>query len=185
MLRRFEHHSGLLCTNQNENTAVILGHWVWWRILCCGELNVSRVCALRQWSVGGCLVCLRVTDCDVCCCCVAGWHIWAQTPAGLLLASVGFHYSGAAAAAATEGSSPESLLSVTDVRLRSALVLPVESRPQPLQIVGVIGEVNTTRPRVMHCSCTTRVHTRSCMKLCRTILLVNLFVQMCSSLINV
>ncbi|KAL8275015.1 hypothetical protein Esti_001071 [Eimeria stiedai] len=82
----------------------------------------------------------RVDRCDVCCCCIAGWHIWAQTAAGLLLASVGFHYSGSAAAAeAGAAQTPEGLLNATDVRLRCALLLPVETRPQPLHIIGIVG----------------------------------------------
>ncbi|KAL8443961.1 hypothetical protein Emag_005745 [Eimeria magna] len=82
----------------------------------------------------------RVDRCDVCCCCIAGWHIWAQTASGLLLASVGFHYSGTAAAAAADAAqTPEGLLNATDVRLRCALLLPVETRPQPLHIIGVVG----------------------------------------------
>ncbi|KAL8448343.1 hypothetical protein Emed_003873 [Eimeria media] len=82
----------------------------------------------------------RVDRCDVCCCCIAGWHIWAQTAAGLLLASVGFHYSGTAAAAAADAAqTPEGLLNATDVRLRCALLLPVETRPQPLHIIGIVG----------------------------------------------
>ncbi|KAL8434644.1 hypothetical protein ACSSS7_003042 [Eimeria intestinalis] len=81
-----------------------------------------------------------VDRCDLCCCCIAGWHIWAQTAAGLLLASVGFHYSGAAAAAAADAAqTPEGLLNATDVRLRCALLLPVEMRPQPLHIIGIVG----------------------------------------------
>ncbi|CDJ49855.1 hypothetical protein, conserved [Eimeria brunetti] len=108
---------------------------------CCGGSGLdssptvrSSVVAAQPWEA-------RIESCDVCCCCIAGWHIWAQTPAGLLLTSVGFHYSGTAAAAAEADLTPEQLLEATDVRVRSALVLPVEARPQPLHIVGIIGEL--------------------------------------------
>ncbi|CDI85374.1 hypothetical protein, conserved [Eimeria praecox] len=92
------------------------------------------VVAAQPWEA-------RIENCDICCCCIAGWHLWAQTATGLLLSSVGFHYSGTAEEAAGPDFTPEQLLSVTDVRLRSALALPVEAGPQPLHIVGVIGEL--------------------------------------------
>ncbi|CDJ33117.1 uncharacterized protein EMH_0014850 [Eimeria mitis] len=107
----------------------------------CGGSGLDSSPATRGPAVAAQLWEARIENCDVCCCCVAGWHLWAQTASGLLLASVGFHYSGTAAAAEAADLTPEHLLAVTDVRLRSALVLPVEARPQPLHIVGVLGEL--------------------------------------------
>ncbi|XP_026193058.1 uncharacterized protein LOC34623350 [Cyclospora cayetanensis] len=82
----------------------------------------------------------RTDGCDFCCCCMAGWAIWAQSTAGLMLTSVTFHYSGTSTAALANHT-PEQLVEATDVRLRSALVLLVEKRPQPLHILGIIGEM--------------------------------------------
>ncbi|OEH77736.1 hypothetical protein cyc_07368 [Cyclospora cayetanensis] len=74
---------------------------------------------------------------------------------GLMLTSVTFHYSGTSTAALANHT-PEQLVEATDVRLRSALVLLVEKRPQPLHILGIIGEVRTEcvslplYPRMIH-----------------------------------